>query len=324
MGVTTGLAGAFLKAERLHIVALIGALLLGAADVGTIHASGGGIFLMRAFAGIPEGLLLWITVGMIARSDTPERIAGIFFTSQVVIQLALATAMTLVIIPKFGADGGFAALALVTLTGIIAAMLAPRRFGPLTQAEGTSGLPPPRGLIALLGTVLFVAANGAVSVYLQPLAHQAGLSAGVARTALTLSLAAQICGGLIATALAGRVRYFPIFVVVGVGFGLIWTVYAGHPASMLFIGATMLGGVLALLVGPFLVPMTIEADPSRRAAMQSAGAQLFGGALGPLFAAFVVSDANVHSVLILGGALLVAGLGVIASLHFTSHRPARA
>ena len=321
MGVTTGLAGAFLKAERLRIVGLIGALFLAAADVGTIHASGGGIFLIRAFAGIPEGLLLWITVGMIARSDTPERVAGIFFTSQVVVQLTLASAMTVAIIPRFGADGGFAALALVTLTGIVAAMVAPCRFGPLTQAAGTSGPPPARGIAALLGTVFFVAANGAVSVYLHPLAHQAGLSAGVARTALTLSLAAQILGGLLATALAGRVRYFPIFLGVGAGFCAIWIVYFGHPAPALFIGATMFSGLLALVVGPFLVPMTIEADPSRRAAMQSAGAQLFGGALGPLFAALVVSDKNVHAVLFLGAGLLALGLCVIAGLHFTSHRP---
>ncbi len=320
MGVVTGLAGAFLKAENLRVIGLGASLLLAVADASTIHASGGAILIVRALAGVPEGLLLWITVGMIARSETPERTAGIFFTSQVVVQLALAAAMTAFVVPKFGADGGFAILGLVTLAGIGAASVAPRRFGPLTQAAGTTGPPPPRGLIALFGTLLFVAANGAVSVYLQPLAHQAGLSAGVARIALTFSLAAQILGGLLATALAGKIRYFPIFVVVAVAFASIWAVYSGHPAAWLFIGATMLSGVMALLVGPFLVPMTIEADPSRRAAMQSAGAQLFGGALGPLLAALVVSDKNVHAVLILGGGLLVLGLGVIAYLHFTSPR----
>jgi hypothetical protein len=320
MGVVTGLAGAFLKAENLRAIGLVAALLLAVADAATMRASGEGVMLARAAAGVPEGLLLWITVGMIARSETPERTAGIFFTSQVVVQLALAAAMTAFVVPRFGANGGFAILGIVTLSGLGAAMLAPRRFGPLTQAAGTTGPPPPRGLVALLGTLLFVAANGAVSVYLQPLAHQAGLSADVARLALTLSLAAQILGGLTATALAGKVRYFPVFVVVAVAFMGIWAVYSGHPAAWMFVGATMLSGVVALLVGPFLVPMTIEADPSRRAAMQSAGAQLFGGALGPLLAAFVVSDKNVHAVLVLGASLLIAGLAVIAGLHFTAAR----
>ena len=50
------------------------------------------------------------------------------------------------------------------------------------------GAPPPRGWFALLATVVIVAANGAVSVYLEPLAHQAGLSANVARLALFVSL----------------------------------------------------------------------------------------------------------------------------------------
>ncbi len=320
MGVTTGLAGAFLKAERLRTVGLIGTLLLAAADVGTVHASGGYVLAMRALAGVPEGLLLWITVGLIARSDTPERIAGIFFTWQVIVQLALAATMAAYVVRHFGADGGFAILGLVTLVGIPAAMMAPRGYGPLTHAAGTSGPPPPRGLVALLGTLFFVAANGAVSVYLQPLAHQAGLSADVARTALTFSLAAQILGGLLATALAGRVRYFPIFVVVSAAFLAIWVVYASQPAAWLFIGANMLSGLMGLVVGPFLVPMTIEADPSRRAAMQSAGAQLFGGALGPLLASFIVSDKQIHGVLVLGAVLLAIGLAIIASLHFTSRR----
>lgn len=324
MGVTTGLAGAFLKPERLRVIGLIGSLLLAVADVATIRAKGGGVLLIRGLAGAPEGLLLWITVGMIARSDTPERVAGIFFTAQVVVQLALAALLTAAVLPHLGADGGFAALGLTTLTGMAASMVIPRRFGPLTQAAGTTGPPPPRGLVALLGTMLFVAANGAVSVYLQPLAHQAGLGSDVARTALTCSLAAQILGGLLATVLAGKVRYFAVFLGVGLGFLAIWLVYSIHPVAFLFIGATMLSGLLALLVGPFLVPMTIEADPSRRAAMQSAGAQLFGGALGPLCAAFVVSDRNVHSVLVLGAGLLAAGLLVIASLHFTSTRQTQA
>jgi len=324
MGVCTGLAGAFMKPERLRVVGAGAILLLAASNVATFHAAGIGVFLMRFLAGIPEGLLLWITVGMIARSKTPERWAGVFFLGQVVAQLALAVAFASVVIPAFGADGGFAAIGLTCLISLPAAFFLPQRYGPLLQAKGVSGAPPPRGLIALFATVVFMGGNGAVSVYLQPLAHLAGLSADVARTALWTGLVAQICGATLATALAGRVRYFTVFSLVVIGFLAVWLLYGLHVGAIAFVGATALAGLVQILVSPFLVPMTIQADPSRRAAMQSAGAQLLGGAGGPLLAFFVVGDANVIGVLWLGAALLLAGFSVIAWLHFTSPEAATA
>jgi len=73
------------------------------------------------------------------------------------------------------------------------------------------------------------------------------------------------------------------------------------------------------------VPMTIEADPSRRAAVQSGAAQLIGGAMGPLLASQLVSDRDVHGTLWLGAGMLVAGLAIVAWLHVTNrHAPAMA
>jgi hypothetical protein len=132
------------------------------------------------------------------------------------------------------------------------------------------------------------------------------------------SLLAQIGGGMLATWLAGRVRYFRVFAVATFGFLIVWAVFGLHSPALLFILDNAAAGVLALLVGPFLVPMTIDADPSRRAAMQSAGAQLLGGAGGPLLAASVVSNQDVHGVLWLGAGLLLAGFAIISWLHTTN------
>jgi len=68
--------------------------------------------------------------------------------------------------------------------------------------------------------------------------------------------------------------------------------------------------------------MTIEADPSRRAAVQSGAAQLLGGAMGPLLASRLVSDQDVHGALWLGAGLMLAGLAVVAWLHVTNRHPA--
>jgi hypothetical protein len=67
--------------------------------------------------------------------------------------------------------------------------------------------------------------------------------------------------------------------------------------------------------------MTIDADPSRRTAVQNGAVQILGGALGPLLASRVVSDANARGSLVLGGVLIVAGTALVAWLRLT-HRPA--
>jgi hypothetical protein len=317
MGLTTGLAGMALKPRRLIAWGVGASLALTGADLVATLAAGPWLLAARAGAGAAEGVLLWITVGMIARTATPERWAGIFFTTQVIAQFVLAVVLGAVI-PIWGANGGLVALAGSAALGVVIALGAPKAYPPLPVAPGEGGAPPPRGWFALAVTLVYVAAGGAVAVYLQPLAREAGLDGGVARTALSLSLAAQVAGGAAATALAGRVRYFTVFLMTSATSLTVWWIFSGHPAAWLFIGANMASGLMALFLGPFIVPMTIDADPSRRAGMQSGAAQLFGGALGPLLAAFVVGDRDVHGVLWLGVALLFVGTAGVAWLRFTS------
>jgi hypothetical protein len=320
MGIVTGVCGAVLPPKRMRMIAVVSSVLLAALNFLALGASGLGVLLARTAAGAPEGVLVWITVGMIARSETPERWAAVFFTAQVLAQMALAGLFWIWVLPRFGANGGLWALGVTSLLGVPLAFTSPDRYGALTQAAGLSGAPPPRGWAALFATVVLVSANGAVTVYLEPLAKEAHLSAGVARLSLFASLLAQVAGGLLATYLAGKVRYMTVFMVCTVFFLIVWAIYGVSAPAWLFVGASALAGLTALLVGPFLTPMTIEADPTRRTAMQSAGAQILGGAAGPLLAAFIVSDANVRGVLVQGALALLLGLAMIAAIRFTARR----
>ncbi len=322
MGVATALAGILIKPRRLKLIGILSTLALAAVDLASARTSGGGVFAARGVAGVFEGVLLWITVAMIARTATPERWAGVFFTGQTFAQLLLAIAFAVWIMPVFGATGGFVSLAVCAAAGVIAAIVGPSRLADLNPGEVIAGPPPLRGWIALIGTFIYVSASGAVSVYLEPLAHQAGLDAGVARTALWVSLAAQVAGSAAATMLAGRVRWFVVFLAASAAYALVWWVFDLKIPAWLFISANAFSGLMGLFLAPFLVPMTIEADPSRRAAVQSGAAQLIGGAMGPLLASRVVSDQDVHGVLWLGGGLMIAGLATLTWLHLTHRRTA--
>jgi hypothetical protein len=321
MGIATALAGILLKPQRLKLIGVATTLVLAAVDYATADANGAAIFVLRGLAGAIEGVMLWITVAMIARTATPERWAGVFFTAQTLSQLLLALALAMAIMPRWGAMGGFVAIAVCALAGAGAALAGPSRLADLDPGEPIGGAPPLRGWIALAGTLVYVSGAGAVSVYLEPLALQAGLDPGVARTALWVSLAAQVVGSASATALAGRVRWFVVFLITSAAYLVAWWLMGLRAPAWLFIGANAAAGIFGLFLAPFLVPMTIEADPSRRAAVQSGAAQLIGGALGPLLASRVVGEHDVHGSLWLGAGLTLAGLAVVAWLHFT-HRPA--
>ena len=316
-GVVTGLAGIFLKPRRLRLVAVVAAALLVAVDLATVRASGSGVLLVRMLAGIPEGALLWIAIGLISRSTTPERWAAVLFTGMGVTQLAVAMGLSAFVLPRFGANGGYITLAACVALAMPLAFFAPSRMGE-AAGQGSApmaGAPPLRGWLALIGTLCFSASLSAIAVYVIPLGLQAGLSTAVARTAISAGLGCQILGGALATVLAGRVRYIWVFGVCSVVFLATWITYGAAAPAWMFVAVTGLSGLFAMLAGPFLVPMTIEADPSRRAAMQSGAMQLLAGALGPFLAALVVRDGDVHGVLLLAAGLLLSGLIIIAVLH---------
>jgi hypothetical protein len=315
MAVVTGIAGILIKPKNLRWIGAISALVLVAADFATLATSGASVYAIRFLAGIPEGILLWLTVNMIARSEVPERWSAMFFTAFVGAQLVLALACWAYVMPHWGANGGFAALAICSIPAIAFAFFAPDSYAPLPQPEGESGAPPLRGWVALLATLFLAGTAPAVGTFLQPLAHQAGLSADVAREALWVSLVGQVLGGVTATALAGRVHYFTMFVLTGIGLLLSWAVFDFNAPAWAFIAANTFAGYCAVVLGPFLVPMTIEADPSRRAAVLSAGTQVLAGAATPFAAAWFVMNGGARGSLAVGIVILIAGLAVVGTLH---------
>jgi hypothetical protein len=318
-GLVTGLAGVVLKPRRLRPTAALASLALVAIDLATTKTTGGGVLAIRALAGLPEGVLLWISIGFISRTLTPERWAAMLFTGMGITQLGAATLLTVYVLPKFGANGGYVTVAAAAALGVPLAAFLPRALGNLPGTEEASGAPPLKGWIALFCTLCFSAPLAAVAVYVVPLARQAGLSIETGRTAISVGLALQIVGGGLATILAGRVRYISIFWFCTVALLVNWAVYAISGPAGLFIAMAGLGGLCGGLGPPFLVPMTIEADPSRRTAMQSGAAQLLAGALGPFLAALVVGEQDAHGVLVLCAALLITALLGVMGLHRNAH-----
>ncbi len=91
--------------------------------------------------------------------------------------------------------------------------------------------------------------------------------------------------------------------------------FAALPSESLYLLTSGVFGFLWLFSLPFMVPMVIAADPTRRAAVLVGGAELAGGSLGPLFASFVVSDVDVRGSLGFGAVALAVTVAIAFALH---------
>ena len=164
--------------------------------------------------------------------------------------------------PRFQANGGFVFVAAATLAAVPLSLLIPDRYAALPDAGGKSFPLPARGWVALAAMLLIGAASGAVGIYIVPLAHQAGLSTEIGGLANSVSLAAQVAGGALAIALRRQRALFPRSSWLRrLAFLMVWFDYGFHQPAWLFIAASGLFGFMLLLIGPFFVPMTIDADP---------------------------------------------------------------
>jgi hypothetical protein len=315
MGIASAYAGARWKAERLRAIGAISALALAGLNVATIWASGETVTLIRALAGVPSGVLIWITIAMITRSPTPERWSGIYLTIQTLAQFLAATALTAWVIAPAGANGGFIALAVLCVISAVAAVALPSRFAPLVADSTASNMPNARGFVALAATFLWMAFIVGVWVYAEPLSRQSGHAPSVVGVAVSLSLAFQVLGGATATALAGRLRWFPTLMVCAAIYVACLLAFATLPGASLYLATSSVFGFLWMFSLPFFVPMVIAADPTRRAALLVGGAELAGGSLGPLFASFVVTDADVRGSLGFGAFALALTVAIALALH---------
>jgi len=135
-----------------------------------------------------------------------------------------------------------------------------------------------------------------------------------------VSLALQVAGGIAATVLAGRVRWLWALIGCALADLAVFVGFALMPEPLPFIALTGALGFAWLFAVPFLVPMTIEADPTRRAALLIGGAQLVGGSLGPLFASLFVTDTDARGALAFATACVIAAGAIVLGLHATRQR----
>lgn len=300
MALSVALCALLLKPRRLNLWAAGAAAVCVLAGLAMLVARDGQVFALRGIGGLAGGVLVWITVGMIARQARPEPWAAAFFLIQsagLVFAAALANGL--------GPMGGvmFAA-GLSGLCLLVAPLLAPA-MEDLARAGRRA--PDRRGLLGLAALFLYFAANAALWFRMSDLAAAQGLGAVSGLVVLT-TLGAQMLGAMAAVSLSGVLSLRRLFALVVASLILACAVIAARPPAPLFIAAFGLLAFAALLLGASLFGVLHGADPSRRAGAVSPAAQFLAAALGPLSAMAVTSLIGLSAVLALSPLLALAAL----------------
>ena len=323
LGIGIMVAGAWFRPTHLRSRAALAALIVAMADTAIVTESGWEIIANRAIAGLAEGVLVWLAGCMIARSATPARWAAVFLTMQNVSQFAFAAILPATVMERFGANGGFVALAMTALLALVLAPVVPASFVELPAAKRTSTGSAHHSLSAMASLVsvfLIAAFSIGLFVYIAPLATQAHLDAKTMGFAVSAVLAASTAGSGIAAVLAKKMHYFPIFVVCLFVNAAVLAIFAVMPGALVFIAASAVFGFFWLFFLPFQVLLVIESDPTRRIAVVTPGAQLLGGASGPLLCSFFVTDADARGALAVCGVCFAASFVISTALHLKRRR----
>ncbi len=254
------------------------------------------VTVTRGLAGIVEGGLVAFAVELIARSRHPGRIGGYFVSVQTLAQAGIAALLALWFVSRWGAVGGFEALAIISLASLAIIFLLPESYGALPKPadQSASGLWHPAPLTALLSIFSFYMFLGSLWAFLEPLGGDAGITADIVGLMVSVSLVVQILGAVTSTALEARLPFRPVLAIAGVAALAIALALSLHPHALVFWCLAMSIGFIWLFVVPFQVRIAVDADASRNTALVVPAAQLFGAALGPAGAsAFVETGSSV-------------------------------
>lgn len=321
LGVGVGLAGALFPPRHLRLIGLAAALVLMVMDGLVATQAGAAVMANRALAGLAEGVLVWLTTLMIARSATPARWGGIFLVIQGVMQVAFALILPVTLMNTLGANGGFYALAGTAALAGLAVFALPNAMAPLgsdpsvARGEGAAAKLALAAIASLAAVFLIYAFFIGFFAYLPQLGGQARLTPAQIGVAVSLTLATSITGSGVAAAVARRISYYAAFLASLVVFAFTLAVLATLPGAQLFIVTAALYGFFWGFFMPFQLPLVIEADPTRRAALLVPGIQALGAAGGPLLCSFFITDHEARGALVVPGLCLAASFFIATALH---------
>ena len=320
MAIGSMLGAKLLSQGRLALRLTLVCVAMAAANAWTPYAAGSMILVSRALAGLFGGMMIWIILTTIIRSRTPERWSGIYLSGHTAVQFATATLIAVLIVPQFGASGGYLVLAVISLALIPVALSMPN-IRPINDANSTTENVsiPLVGWLLLASILLINAMFSSVISYAEVEFQARGFTIDETLAIVPVILLAQMVGGIVAAIIAARSPQ--AFVVVAVSaalVGVVWWLSMPSSITNAYAGFAVFG-FCWLFVGPFQLGLLLRKSAAPQTGELLAAAQLLGLAFGPLVAAGMLLEggyppASYHYALVAGSVVI---LGIALSLRST-------
>lgn len=304
---------------NLRFLTIVAALSAAGLDWVTASTTGDtALMVVRALAGLGEGLLLWGAVSLIVRGPAPDRVSGVFMVVQTLAQGIIAAILAFWVLPRQSVAGGFIFLALISASAVLLVRWQPSRLASLADTEQASGFTweVRHGLLMAL-VFMQLSAIGALWAYLEPLGKYAGLDAQSAQLLVSGTLFMQVLGGCLGILLVRRVSDYKMLGIAAILLGamaMAMDLPAGQ-SSRVFLMLCGFFGLVYLILTPFQVRIALQLDPSGRVAALVPGMQLLGCAFGPLVASQWVVDDYVQPVVIVSTIFSLVALVLLGLLR---------
>lgn len=275
--------------RRAWVLAGVGVAAFGH-GISSIDLGYGMLLAARATAGFGEGILLAGGMAAAAGARDPTRLFAQVFVMEAVLLAALIAAAPFVI-GAFGAEGVFAALAILTLMIAPVAAWTPDAPAVAEPAVADSGPSPNRNL-ALLGILaLAIMAIGQMTIWVlsERLGVLAGLSAESIGAVLAIAGLSGVAGAAAAAALGTRLGNVPPVAIGLSAFVIAAVAMIQINQSPVYIGSSITFGLAFYFFLPYIMGAMAALDRAGRWTATAGGVQTVAAAIGPLLGGLLVT-----------------------------------
>ncbi|HEY0799772.1 MAG TPA: hypothetical protein VGD54_02945 [Steroidobacteraceae bacterium] len=276
----------------------IGCIIVIAANIFGLSASGVAFIASRAMAGFGGGIVLWVTTVIITRHADAARVNAIFLAAQSVTQGVSAALIPILLTPRLSANASLVVLGGTAVLVVPLIYFLPRELSFQRETADRGSVFHRSSLFGLTASFLVMAGIVGVWVFVEPIAASGGISSSVVSKAIAASLGAQVAGALTIAAIIRRVPPFIGVAAVAVAYLIVTAVLSwGHSVTG-FVAATLVFGALWTITMSLLLPLMLRLDPTRRAALLLPGTVLLGSSAGPFVAGMFATDSDIGPALI--------------------------
>jgi hypothetical protein len=240
-----------------------------------------------------EGLLLATTNMVMARARHPERLNATFLMVSAIPQVVASYLLPVTVIPRFGADAGFAILGAMAAVGTLVAFMLGKEIEDAPPRKPGTPVWTAAVLIGLCGVLLQSAANGAGWEYQARIGENLHFSGQVVGVAISADLVFQIIGTFAVAAIAWRLPFKVMLLASTLIQTAILITMGNMHAPFAYIAMCAIFGMMWLGMIPYQVSLLIDLDKTRQVVLVLASLQLIGLSAGPLICSFFVSPGNV-------------------------------